>query len=187
MPRPIDFILCSLPRATELHITSLVEGAGISHNDPFYTKSVQLVMELSKDPMYQTSAGERSLRYILREKHLQWEAKAIRLRDRRRWERTKGREIPKFVPPQRPAAAGSEVKAGYRSDEEEAEYEVEMILEVRGGRGGRPLEYLIKWLWYPDSDNSWQPEGSMSCPQLLAEFWERRNGRRWLGNGRAGR
>jgi hypothetical protein len=51
------------------------------------------------------------------------------------------------------------------------EYEVERILaERRTGRGGRSLEYLVKWLNYPNEDCSWVKLKDLNCPDLLAEF-----------------
>ena len=45
------------------------------------------------------------------------------------------------------------------------EYEVEAILDRRTRR--RRLEYLIKWLSYPDSENTWEPAANLSHAQDL--------------------
>ena len=36
------------------------------------------------------------------------------------------------------------------------EYEVEVILDSRHFGRGHKLQYLIKWVGYPDSDNQWE-------------------------------
>ena len=36
------------------------------------------------------------------------------------------------------------------------EYEVEAILDSRHFGRGRKLQYLVKWLGYPESDNQWE-------------------------------
>ena len=61
-----------------------------------------------------------------------------------------------------------------KSDEEpeEEEYQVEKILRVRM-RAGRK-EYFLKWKNYPDSENTWEPEDNLDCPELIADFEEKR-------------
>jgi transposase InsO family protein len=49
------------------------------------------------------------------------------------------------------------------------EWEVEKIIQQR--RKGRRQEYLVKWLGYPDSENTWEPATHLTnCQQLLKEF-----------------
>jgi len=55
--------------------------------------------------------------------------------------------------------------------EPEEEYTVEKILDKRI-RGGK-TEYLIKWEGYPDSENTWEPEDNLDCPDLIGAFEEK--------------
>ena len=53
--------------------------------------------------------------------------------------------------------------------EEETEWEVERIVQHRKTADGN--EYLVKWLGYPDSENTWEPEANlMNCRQRLAQY-----------------
>jgi Chromo (CHRromatin Organisation MOdifier) domain len=47
----------------------------------------------------------------------------------------------------------------------EEEYEVEEIIDHRTFR--RKKQYLVKWLGYPMSENSWVNEKDLHSPQLL--------------------
>ena len=63
--------------------------------------------------------------------------------------------------------------------EEENEFEVEEILDHRG----HPLqtihdydtrhEYLVKWLGYEHSENTWEPENNLqNCQEKLRQYWK---------------
>ena len=54
----------------------------------------------------------------------------------------------------------------------EEQWEVERILNHRTRRVGRStvVEYLIKWLGYPDSDNSWVPSADVHASDLVQEY-----------------
>lgn len=74
--------------------------------------------------------------------------------------RRAGRKSPHRSPPAR-----EERPSGGESEDE---YEVERLLAKRT-RGGR-VEYLIKWLGYPESESTWQAVDTMNCPELIAAF-----------------
>ena len=46
------------------------------------------------------------------------------------------------------------------SSSREELYSIEKILDKRIRKGGR-AEYLIKWLNYPESENTWEPENNL--------------------------
>jgi transposase InsO family protein len=56
----------------------------------------------------------------------------------------------------------------YQADGQD-EWEVEKIITHRGK--GQRIEYLVKWLGYPDSENTWEPVAHLkNCRQLLAQY-----------------
>ena len=48
-------------------------------------------------------------------------------------------------------------------------YDVEKILDSQWTAEGK-LEYLVKWLDWSETDNSWEPVQSLDCLEKLAEF-----------------
>ena len=52
----------------------------------------------------------------------------------------------------------------------EEEFEVEAILDSRTFGRGRKLQYLVKWLGYPNSDNQWEDADKVHADKLVKEF-----------------
>ena len=52
----------------------------------------------------------------------------------------------------------------------EEEFEVETILDSRIFGRGCKLQYLIKWLGYPDSDNQWEDADKVHADELVRVF-----------------
>merc|ERR1740130_1633804 len=63
---------------------------------------------------------------------------------------------------------GSKAEGESEGEEEEPEYKVQAILEVKKV-GGKP-QYLIKWEGYEEDENSWEPEENLDCQDLLEAF-----------------
>jgi hypothetical protein len=68
------------------------------------------------------------------------------------------------APPGAPPAPITEVQ----HLDPQKEYEVETILDCQKIRGKN--KYLIKWKGYPPSENTWEPESNLNCPELLKAF-----------------
>ena len=54
--------------------------------------------------------------------------------------------------------------------DDEEEYEVECILDSRMHRCNCKVQYLVKWLRYPDSDNQWVDADQMTAAEAIVEF-----------------
>ena len=65
---------------------------------------------------------------------------------------------------------------GVSSSVSEQEFIVERVLKKRVTREG-VIEYFLKWLGYPDSYNSWEPQELLLSNELIADY-ERREAKR---------
>ncbi|KAG8178393.1 hypothetical protein JTE90_005285 [Oedothorax gibbosus] len=56
------------------------------------------------------------------------------------------------------------------SEEEapEEEYIVEKIVDKKRIKG--KVHYFLKWVGFPDSENTWEPKGNLDCPEIIAAF-----------------
>ena len=61
---------------------------------------------------------------------------------------------------------------GSSSSEEEGVYTVQSIVSKRGGRGGKKVEYLVRWKGYGSDDDTWEPIDSLaeSAAEAIAAF-----------------
>jgi hypothetical protein len=54
--------------------------------------------------------------------------------------------------------------------EGEEQYEVEQIVSHQCQGRKEQLQYLIKWLGYPKSDNTWEPADLVQAPVLVKQY-----------------
>ncbi|GBP19811.1 Chromobox protein homolog 5 [Eumeta japonica] len=54
--------------------------------------------------------------------------------------------------------------------EDEEEYEVEKVIDSKKVKG--KIHYLIRWKGYGADSDTWEPENTLSCPDLIAKFNE---------------
>ena len=57
---------------------------------------------------------------------------------------------------------------------DEEEYEVEQILDSRVRGRNRKIQYLVKWVGYPDSDNQWLDAEQLTADEAIRELKRRR-------------
>jgi hypothetical protein len=76
----------------------------------------------------------------------------------------------------------------YHELEEENEFEVERILDHREREAIKSREYLVKWLGYNDSENTWEPSDNLAnCQERIQEYWRKNDPPRIPRPGREGR
>jgi hypothetical protein len=56
-------------------------------------------------------------------------------------------------------------------EEEEEQYEIDAILNVRRHGKKKTLQYLVHWKGYPHANNSWVNHKDLNAPDLLKEFY----------------
>ncbi|XP_021181544.1 heterochromatin protein 1 isoform X2 [Helicoverpa armigera] len=56
--------------------------------------------------------------------------------------------------------------------DENAEYEVERILEVRHKKNGK-RDFFIHWKGWSSKFDSWEPENNLNCPELIKKFMDK--------------
>ena len=56
----------------------------------------------------------------------------------------------------------------------EEEYEIEQILDSRTRGRNRKVQYLVKWVGYPESDNQWLDADQLTADEAIRNFKKRR-------------
>jgi hypothetical protein len=60
----------------------------------------------------------------------------------------------------------------------EEEYEVKQIIDVRRFGKKQSWQYFVKWKGYPDLENTWEPLGNIRNLQQLLTQWHDKNPRK---------
>ena len=72
-----------------------------------------------------------------------------------------------------------------QQDEGEVEevFTVEKVLNKRIGIDGT-VEYRLKWMNYPETESTWEPQNNLDCPELI-EAYEIKHGKKQATEGKA--
>ena len=65
----------------------------------------------------------------------------------------------------------ADVESG-EDGEEEPDYEVEDIVDYQYCRQSQAGMYLVKWVGWDSSDNTWEPAAHLECTDLLTQFYK---------------
>jgi hypothetical protein len=57
------------------------------------------------------------------------------------------------------------------TEEDEEQYEIDAILNMRRYSRKKTLQYLVHWKGYPHANNSWVNHRELHAPDLLKEFY----------------
>lgn len=82
--------------------------------------------------------------------------------------KTPVKRVPKKKPVKKPTKA-TPAKKPAKKQEKEEEYEVEDIVDHQRERGGK-MVYRIRWKNYGPDDDTWEPEGTLSCPEIIRRY-----------------
>lgn len=66
-----------------------------------------------------------------------------------------------------------------------SEYEVEKVVDSRLNKKGK-MEYLIKWVGYDSSQNTWEPERNLATCRDMIEKYNQQTSRKNIGPGPKG-
>ncbi|KAL7829908.1 hypothetical protein AOLI_G00307930 [Acnodon oligacanthus] len=76
--------------------------------------------------------------------------------------------IASFVSKAKAEMGKKQVNKSKKEVEEPEEFVVEKVLDQRVVNG--KVEFFLKWKGFPDSDNTWEPEENLDCPELISAF-----------------